>query len=166
MRKIILILITLFFIGCSSTIGKIFHKDEKFITLTQYTKRGQIIKSFETIAFINVTYLNPILKEKEKNNNEIFIIGIYNDNDIRGDKKGGIFNPNYSLTMNNLNPIKIEIIDKKKFNIANYPFYQKWMKYYKVYFPKVDNSKLKITYKNNRENSQIMLTIDKNLNEE
>ena len=137
MKKIILALITIFFIGCSSQVSDVFQKDTRYITLTQYSKRGQLVKSFDTIALINATYINPILGEtNETKNNEVFIIGVYNSNDYKQYDKGGIFNPNYTLTMNDMNFTKATKADKVKFSIKSYPFYNKWMKYYKVDFPK------------------------------
>ena len=166
MKKIILILLTIFFIGCSSKVSEIFHQDDKYITLTQYTKRGQLVKSLETVALINATYLNPILGENnETKNNEIFIIGVYNSDDYKGYEKGGIHNPNYILTMNDENYTKALKADKIKLNIKNYPFYNKWMKYYKVYFPKTDSNILTITYFNKETNSSAVLKIQKNIYE-
>ena len=164
MKKILLTLITIFFIGCSSKVSAIFHKDDRYITLSEYTQRGQLIKSFDTIALINATYLNPILKDTNKTqNNEIFIIGIYNSDDYKGYKKGGIHNPHYILTMNDMNYTKAIKADIKKLDLTNYPFYNKWMKYYKVYFPKTNSNKLTIVYKNIEENATTSLTIIKDL---
>ena len=164
MKKIILALITLFFIGCSSKVSEVFKKDDKYITLTQYTKRGQLVKSLETIALINATYLNHILPENnETKNSEIFIIGVYNSNDYKGYEKGGIHNPNYTLTMNDMNYTKAIKADKVKLSITNYPFYNKWMKYYKVYFPKTTSSTLNIKYTNTKQKLSVTLSIPKKL---
>jgi len=164
MKKIFLLILTIFFIGCSSKVADIFHKDTKYITLTQYTQRGQLVNSLDTIALINATYINPILKESNTTKNyEIFIIGVYNDNDYKGYEKGGIFNKNYKLTMNDMNFTKATKADIKKLNLTTYPFYNKWMKYYKVYFPKTKESKLKIKYTNTYENVSTTLIIPKDL---
>ena len=128
MKKILLVLF-LFFVGCNNKIG-VLQKDARYNTLMQYTKRGEIVKSFETIAIINATYMNPILKENnETQNNEIFIIGVYNSDDYKGYEKGGIHNPNFTLTMNDMNYTKATKADLVKLNIKDYPFYTKWMKY-------------------------------------
>jgi len=165
MKKIILAILVLFFVGCSNKVSEVFQKDDKYITLTQCTQRGQIIKSFETIALINATYLNPILKNNETQKNEVFIIGVYNENDYKGYKKGGVFNNHYQLTMNGLKFTKAIKADNKTLNLKSYPFYNKWMKYYKVYFPKTDLGidKLKITYTNLDKNVSVTLSIPKEL---
>ena len=160
MKKILLV-IMLLFAGCSSKVSDIFKKDDKYITLTQYTQRGQITRSLETIALINATYLNPILGENNKTKKyEIFIIGVYNSNDYKGYEKGGIHNPHYKLTMNDMNYTKAIKADEKKLNLADYPFYNKWMKYYEVYFPKTDAKILKITYSNEEGNTTLNIQKD------
>jgi hypothetical protein len=156
-----LIGLSLFFTGCSTKIGML-EKDKRYTTLMQYTKRGEIVKSLETVALINATYLNHILDKNETANSEVFIIGVYNSNDYSDYKKGGIFNPHYKLTMNDNNFTKVVKADKIKLNLSNYPFYNKWMKYYKVYFPKTDKSSLKIVYSNKTEGN-VTLTIPKNI---
>jgi len=158
--KIILtfFIILLGFNGCNMKVSNILQKDEQYITLMQYTRRGEIVNSFETIALINVTYLNHILKDKNITN-EKFIIGVYNSNDYKGYKKGGIFNPDYNLTMNNQTFISAKKADIIK--LKNYPFYNKWMKYYEVEFPKSNSNNLVITYKNKK--GSVTLNITKNL---
>ena len=164
MKKTLFLILFILFTGCSTKVSEVFHKDDKYITLTQYTTRGQMVQSFETIALMNATYLNPILKENnETKNNEIFIIGVYNSDDYKGYEKGGLFNPNYTLTMNDMNFTKAIKADKVKLNLINYPFYNKWMKYYKVYFPETNSSTLVLKYSNKDMNTTINLSIPKQI---
>jgi len=151
MKKTIFFLITLIFVtGCETKVTGILHQSEDQIKILQHTKRAQIINALDTVALINVTYLNPTLKDtnKEKDKYDIFIVGVYNNNDLKGYEKGGIHNPNYLLTMNNSNYEKAKKADVKKMQLSTYPFYNAWMKYYVVYFPKSDKSNLTIAYKN------------------
>ena len=164
MKKILLGLIAIFFIGCSSKVSEIFHKDNRYITLSEYTQRGQLIKSLDTIALINATYINPILGDNNiTQNNEVFIIGVYNSDDYKGYKQGGIFNKHYRLTMNDTNFTKATKANIKNLDLTSYPFYNKWMKYYKVYFPKSNSNKLIIKYTNLEQNSSATLTIIKDI---
>jgi hypothetical protein len=151
MKKALFFLITLFLItGCETKVAGVLHQSDTQITVMKNTQRGQIINSFDTIAMINATYLNPILKpdDKEAQKYEIFIVGVYNNDDIKGYEKGGIHNPNYSLTMNGSNYEKSVKADTVKMQLTTYPFYNPWMKYYLVYFPKVDSNIMKLTYSN------------------
>jgi hypothetical protein len=163
MKKLLFAIIMIFFVSCSDKVNEVFKKDTHYITLTQYTKRGEIVNSLETIALINVTYLNHILKDNnETKNNEIFIIGVYNSNDYKKYDEGGLFNPNFTLTMNGFNFTKAVKADIVKLNITDYPFYNKWMKYYKVYFPKTDKKTLTIKY-SEKTKGNIILNIAKNI---
>jgi len=166
MKKILFTIFALFlFTGCTTKINEIFAKDKTYIKLTQYTQRGAIIKSLETDSLINATYLNPILSENNETKNfDIFIIGVYNANDYRGYEKGGINNPDYNLTLNDQPFIKATKADIIKLNLKEYPFYNNWMKYYKVYFNKTTSSilTLKYTHKNIGSTTlQIERTFDK-----
>ena len=147
-KSIFLLFIILIFSGCETKINNILQQDNQYINLMQHTKRGQIVNSLNTIALINATYLNPVLKNSKKiKESEIFIIGVYNSIDNREENQSGIFNPNYNLTMNNSKWEKAEIANKNELELYNYPFYNKWMRYYKVYFPKTDENEIILTYK-------------------
>jgi hypothetical protein len=167
MKKALFFLITLFLItGCETKVTGVLHQNETQISIMRNTQRGQIINSLDTIAMINATYLNPILKpdDKEAKKYEIFVVGVYNNDDIKGYEKGGIHNPNYSLTMNNSNYEKAKKADIKKMQITNYPFYNQWMKYYIVYFPKVDTDTMILTY-SNKVFGKTTLTFKKSINQ-
>ena len=163
MKKLLLIL-TILFTGCSNaTFSSIFQTDDNYIQLTQYTKRGEIIQSLETVSLINATYFNHFSKDNnDTKNNEVFIVGVYNYDDTKADKKG-IFNPSYTLTLNNIKFTKAEPITLKDLNLKKYPFYNKWMRYYKVYFPTSSSNNLTLKYTNINENSSTTLKLLKNI---
>jgi hypothetical protein len=164
-KRVLIFLLVILFSGCNTKVNEVFNKDTKYITLMQYTKRAEIVNSLETIAIINITYLNPIIKKSSDDviDSEIFIVGVYNSNDYKGHKKGGLNNPNYTLTMNDINFTKASKVDLVKLNIKNYPFYNKWMKYYKVYFPKSQTSLMRLKYTNTLLNKSVTINIQKNL---
>jgi hypothetical protein len=66
--------------------------------------------------------------------------------------------------MNGMKFTKAKKADDKKLNIENYPFYNKWMKYYEVYFPHTDSDTLTIVYSNKTEGNTT-LKIKKDLYE-
>jgi len=149
MKKLIFFIITLLFItGCETKVTNLLKQNETQLTLMQNTQRGQIINALNTVAIINATYLNPILKDKESKKYEVFLIGVYNSEDFKDYNKGGIFNPNYKLTLNGSNFEKAKKANLIKMQLKEYPFYNAWMKYYIVYFPKTDSKTLKLTYTN------------------
>ena len=167
MKKRLLCLATLLILtGCETKVTAVLHQSPTQITIMKNTQRGQIINSLDTIAMINATYLNPTLKpdNKEAKKYEIFVVGVYNSNDIKGYEKGGIHNPNYTLRMNNSNYEFAKKADIKKMQLSTYPFYNQWMKYYLVYFPKTDSNVMKLTYKN-KEFGSTTLIFKKSINQ-
>ena len=149
MKKLIFFIITLLFItGCETKVTNLLKQNETQLILMQNTQRGQIINALNTVAIINATYLNPILKDKESKKYEVFLIGVYNSEDFKDYNKGGIFNPKYKLTLNGSNFEKAKKANLIKMQLKEYPFYNAWMKYYIVYFPKTDSKTLKLTYTN------------------
>jgi hypothetical protein len=144
-KYILIALGVIFFTGCETKLKNVLKQDPQYVQTLQNTQRGNIVNSFETKAIIVATYL------KDDENGTHFLIGVYNDDEEIGIQEGGLFNKNYSLTLNELNSSKISVIDEKKLKelgIKNYPFYQKWMKYYNVDFPK-SKKPYNIEYKNN-----------------
>jgi len=167
MKKKIFFLITLLFItGCETKVTAVLHQSPKQITIMKNTQRGQIVNSLDTVAMINATYLNPTLKpnNKEAKKYEIFLVGVYNSTDIKGYDKGGIHNPNYNLTMNKSNYEFAKKADVKTMQLSTYPFYNQWMKYYLVYFPKIDSNEMNLTY-TNKEFGSTSLTFKKLINQ-
>jgi len=167
MKKILFFLITLFLItGCETKVTSVLHQSDTQITIMKNTQRGQIINSLDTIAIINATYLNPIMKpdNQDAKKYEIFVVGVFNSNDIKNYEKGGIHNPNYTLTMNNSNYEKSKKANVEKMQLANYPFYNTWMKYYIVYFPKVESNTMTLIYAN-KTFGKTTLTFKKSINQ-
>ena len=120
------------FSGCETKLKNVIQKDPKYIEVLKNTQRGNIVNSFETKAIIVASYLG------DDENKTHFLVGVYNENEEIDIKEGGLFNKNYHLTLNDMNASKIDVINEKTLKetgIVDYPFYQKWMKYYDVYFP-------------------------------
>jgi len=137
MKKIFFFLsiLMIFFNGCA--MKNIFKKDSLYEKTLKYTQRAQIVNSLETKALIDVVYLNPLYKNKFKN--PTFLIGIYNEFNNQ------LINNEFNLTLNNQPPIKISKNIPSFIPYKLYPFYNSWMTYYLVTFPKT-NTPYIITY--------------------
>ena len=135
MKKIFLILV-LIFSGCS--IKPIFNKDPLYEKTLKYTKRGQIVNSLETKALIDAIYLNPLYPKKFEN--PTFLIGVYNNFDNK------LITNEFNLTLNNKTPIEINSTIPSFIPYKNFPFYNSWMNYYLVKFPKT-NKPYNLEYK-------------------
>ena len=135
MKKIFLILI-LIFSGCS--IKPTFNKDPLYEKTLKYTKRAQIVNSLETKALIDTIYLNPLYPKKFEN--PTFLIGVYNNFDNK------LITNEFNITLNNKTPIEINSTIPSFIPYKNFPFYNSWMNYYLVKFPKT-NKPYNLEYK-------------------
>ena len=135
MRKIVFVLLALFFTACS--IKDITSKDKLYDKVLIYTKRGEIVSSLETKALIDAVYLNPLYKDKF--HNPTFLVGVYNDFD------NTLINEEFNLILNNKPPLEINSTIPKFVLYKQFPFYNDWMKYYVVEFNKT--SPLILEYK-------------------
>jgi hypothetical protein len=126
MKKIFLIILTVFFSGCG--IQSALKHDPFYEKTLKYTQRSQILNSLETKALIDAIYLNDLYKNKFKN--PTFLIGIYNDFD------NTLTNQEFSIYLNSKKPIKISKNIPNFILYKQFPFYNSWMTYYLVEFPK------------------------------
>lgn len=126
MKKIFLIILTVFFSGCG--IQSALKHDPFYEKTLKYTQRSQILNSLETKALIDAIYLNDLYKNKFKN--PTFLIGIYNDFD------NTLTNQEFSIYLNSKKPIKISKKIPSFILYKQFPFYNSWMTYYLVEFPK------------------------------
>jgi len=123
-----------------------FDKDELYTKAIQYTKKADIITSFETKAICNVTYLNRVDKQWD-NDEQNFIVGIYIVEDEKDDDKKYLNNPNVSLTMNGRNSISVTDLNSSHEMFGRIPLYNHWAKYYVVKFDKKEKeTKLNIKF--------------------
>ena len=126
MKKILLLLLIILFSGCS--IKEAFKHDPFYEKTLKYTQRSQILNSLETKALIDAVYLNDLYKNKFQN--PTFLIGVYNDFNNK------LENQEFSIYLNNQKPIKISKNIPNFILYKHFPFYNSWMSYYIVQFPK------------------------------
>ncbi len=155
MRHIVVgLLALLLFAGCSSKDLKVFAEDKPYVEAMRYTKKGDILLSLEDRAMIIATYLNPLKKQDDK---EYFFIRVYIDNDYEDEKRAGLFNPHYSLSLNGKKPLKITKLSFDSDIVKSMPFVEPWYHLYLVTFPKVKEKELKLIFQNDRA-GKVLLT--------
>ena len=113
-------------------------KDPLYEKTLKYTRRGQIVNSLETKALIDAINLNDLYPKKFKN--PTFLIGIYNN------QNNVLDNKEFSIFLNGKKPIKEFKKIPEFIPYKNYPFYNAWMTYYIVIFPKT-NKPYRLIYK-------------------
>ena len=146
MKKIIFgLLVAILLIGCSSKELHIFAEDKPYVEAMRYTKKGDILLSLENRALIIATYLNPLQKKRDK---EYFFVRVYIDNDFEDENRSGLFNPNYSLTLNDQKPLKIIKVSRDSNLAKKMPFIEPWYHLYVVTFKKSTQKQLKLIFQN------------------
>jgi hypothetical protein len=126
--------------GCSSTgqLREALKPDPLYRKALTYTQRGQLSNSLETRALVDATYLNPLYPGKFEK--PTFLIGVYND------FENNLTNPEFNLTLNGHPPTEVNTTIPSFVLYKNFPFYNSWMNYYLVQFPK-SSYPLKLEYR-------------------
>jgi hypothetical protein len=164
-KKTFLVLSTLIMIGCStkqdecgakehSNFAQLFTKDEIYDKSLKNTHKAQLMASFETKALLTATYLNPVFNSRackqrfhnEMKDAEYFFVGVF----ITNSKSSEFNTKGYQLTLNGQKPIDIQLLSKDDPLRYEMPMMNNWSTYYKVKFPIVKGSKLKLIFENDR----------------
>lgn len=111
------------------------------------TKKAQLYSSLEIKAAITATYLNASLPEYEKSPHEMFLVSIFIDNDSAIKEKQGIYNRDYSLTLNGAKATRIEALEFKDDLLKKLPTRNRWSHYYLIGFDKSNKQKLQLVFK-------------------
>lgn len=142
MRALILMALLLLLNGCGSrnALGY-FKKDQYFEDAMTQLQTGTIVQALQTRAVINAVYLNGV-DSKTYHGDEYFFIAVYIDNDFFDDAKRGLFNENYSLTLNGAKALKITPLDDDNALRRSMPLAARWNEYYLVRFEESESSKM------------------------
>jgi hypothetical protein len=151
------ILILTLFTSCSTkvfdsqiytdTFNNLFDDSKKYQDTLQYTQKADVINNKnDVVALLNVTYLNPTLKEWDNNKLHSFIVGVYIVDGNEDD---------FILTINNSTKFKQRKVTKDMNILGEIPLENKWATYYLVQISKYDTNQadeneltLKLLHKN------------------
>lgn len=142
--------LTIFLIlGCSSKKEKAFldvfntHKEES--RKLQKTEKIQLYNIHEgtTNVLLTSTYISKKEKDKKIKNDEIFIIGIYADNNETQD----VSLKTFSLALNTKSPKSIKLLNKDSKLLKKIPFVFPWTQFYIVHFPDTSQKSMRLTVK-------------------
>jgi len=130
------------FIGCSKPNALTnFNFDKFYGKSLQYTLKNDIVTNNSVSGMLNATYLNAINESDAKNESEEFLVGVFILNDEENDI---LVNKNYSITLNNVKPDSMVLLEKDSKMYAKMPLYNPWATYYIMKFSK---EKLKSEFK-------------------
>ncbi|MBL6970438.1 MAG: hypothetical protein ISR68_03480 [Campylobacterales bacterium] len=159
-----IILLTVLFNGCatqsafnvfktdtySNAFNKVFDSRKIYQDTLQYTKKDDILNNKQEVeAILNVTYLNPTSNAWDNADVHSFIVGLFIVNDNESSSNNFINNPNYELSINNVVPSDIKLVDSNMNIRGSIPLENKWAKYYliKIKQNEIDIKDNKLTIK-------------------
>jgi len=135
------------FVGCNSkearSLAKSLEKEKNYHRQLQKSEKVQLYDGHLTKTMLIATYLNKQEIDKDAKNNERFIVGIYSEDENKTSFKNG----DYSLTLNNKEPISIISIKKDNPLLKDISFTSDWSKFYLVSFEHVSTNKFSLIFK-------------------
>ncbi len=169
MGNIILILSAMALLtGCSSKEEKelmeTYEKNRSYHQQLQKTEKTQLYDGLVTKALLSATYLNEQNADKEYKPDEVFIVGIYIEEDLeseddnksrdsymtdesnKSDKKF-FHQEGYSLTLNGTTPKSIQQLEADDPLLKHISFVSEWNYFYLITFPHTSRKSFKLIFK-------------------
>ena len=112
-------------------------------------KKIDILEDNEVKVIFWATYLNKIDKEISNSNEELFLISVY----FSDKESQDIFENNYSFSLNGIDSISIQKVEKDNENFKSLMLKNNWGNYYLVKFNSQNSYNLALKLKNQSSNS-------------
>ena len=109
----------------------------------QKTEKVQLYEGNVTKAMLTATYLYAQTYEKHDTRDEVFIVGVYLEDEALQTLQEG----EYTLTLNGSNAKEALQLDKHDERLKALSFVMEWGSYYLVTFPHVEAKDFKLTFK-------------------
>lgn len=143
MHKIALTLVlSIFFLGCSSkddsALLKHLNENSTRFTSLQQTKNIKVLQEDRIFGLVSLTYLyEKGMVGYDDASDERFIVGIYHQEDDLAQ---------WSLSLNDKEPKKIEALEQNSSYLQNLPLINSWTKYYLVTFEHTKSADIDLLY--------------------
>jgi len=148
MVKMLLSLISLVLLtGCSSKeeelLMQAYDKEKNYHMKLQKTEKTQLYDGQVTKAMLTATYLFEQNADKNDTRDEVFIVGIYVEDD-----EGSLFNnKRYILTLNEVAPKSTKLLKENDPLLKEISFVSEWSQFYLVTFPHTSSKSFKLIFK-------------------
>jgi len=148
MRNILLIFGAIVLLaGCTSKEEKAFmqayEKNKSYHRQLQKTEKTQLYDGSTTKALLTATYLYSPGFQKEDKRDEVFIVGVYlEDNTVQNFNQNG-----FSLTLNGNIPKNIQKLPKGHPDLKDISFVSEWNQFYLVTFPHESSKSFRLIFK-------------------
>jgi hypothetical protein len=146
LKWFLLLLISLFLIGCTSAKNEdvllSFKNYLDYHKILKKTEKIQLYDNNETKVMLTATYLYTPTFENNDTRDEVFVVGIYFEDEIISAKK-------YHLTLNGKPAKVLKLLDKGDSILENISFITSWGSYYLVTFPHVHRKSFELVFESN-----------------
>jgi len=141
------ILVLFLLSACTSkeekALTKVYEKNKTYHQKLQKTEKIQLKDNGITKVVLTATYLYKPSKKKLNNKDEVFIIGIYaEDNEEQNFTQDG-----FSLTLEGKAAKEIKLLSKEDPHLKNISFVSDWSQFYLVHFPHTSKKSFKLIFK-------------------
>ena len=154
--------------GCTSkeekALMEAYEKKKSYHQQLQKTEKTQLYDGLITKALLSATYLNEQNSDKEYKPDEVFIVGVYIEEDIESEddnesndsdmieeskksEEKSFHQEGYSLTLNGKIPKSIQVLEADDPLLKHISFVSEWNYFYLVTFPHVARKSFKLTFK-------------------
>jgi len=143
---IVLLSVMLLLSACTSkeeeALSKEYKKNSFYHHQLQKTEKVQLYDGPVTKAVLTATYLNEESKDKTYKPDEVFIIGVY----IEDEENDGAEYEGYSLTLNGKPPKTIQPLEENDPLLKDISFKSDWSYFYLVTFPYTPAKSFKLLF--------------------
>jgi len=147
LKSIWLTMLLLLTVGCSTkdkdTLFDSFNKERAYYKDLQKTEKMQVYdnENNTTKALVVATYLSPKTYIEDDNSKEVFIIGVYLEEEWDAQPGNA-----YTLKLDGQKPLKVELLSRNDKLLKNKAFVTEWSTYYKITFPHVSKRSFLLTF--------------------
>jgi hypothetical protein len=150
MHNILLILSAIvLFEGCSSKeqdlLTQSYNEKKDYHKKLQKTEKIQLYDSQVTKAMMTATYLFEQSSDKNDKRDEVFIVGIYAEDD----ESNFLDKSKYLLRLNSVEPKSIKLLEKNNSLLKDISFVSEWSQFYLVTFPHTSSKSFKLIFESN-----------------
>ena len=150
-KSSIFYLLVLLISGCSNKIYTDFINEDKLYEQSLlYTKKGEIVSSFETKSVIVATYINPLDESFNSKQKDSFLVAVYSQKEFGDDKVGLEKKECLIYLKDGRKPLEIEKLKKENHLLKYIPVHNGWFKYYLVTFAAKQEKKVTLVCENKR----------------
>ena len=147
MIKMMLLLLTFaLFAGCSSkeqeSLMQSYNKDKNYHMKLQKTEKTQLYEGEATKAMLTATYLFEQSVDKNDIRDEVFIVGIY----VEDEERSSFTDEGYTLTLNEAVPKSINPLKENDPLLKEISFVSEWSQFYVVVFPHTSSKSFKLVF--------------------